>query len=315
MPNHVQACITLPGKIAIHSSFESVQEHTLSWAQEFSLAPQFKSISWYTKARFGFQAAREYPDADYNQICLAGDLLTWLFTVDDACDRGSSDATGAARMKILLYEFIGILKGNRALKSNDLSKSLTDILLRMEAISTPFLYQVFCKHMIDYLEECFFEFDIQLHNYTPTIEKYFEMRPQTGFYIMFPLAAIFKRLNIPDVVYQHPAIQEIELTLSHLGCLSNDLHSREREQELEATGFNLIFIAERELHISHDEAIDYVTDYHDQYQEKLKAQRQSLPFWSKEINQQVDKYIRGVYNIIKGYDHWAVMDTNRYGIA
>ncbi|NSL85238.1 hypothetical protein ECE50_000220 [Chitinophaga sp. Mgbs1] len=315
MPNHVQACITLPGKTAIHASFEAVQQHTLRWAHKFSLAPQFKPLGWYAKAQFGLQAAREYPDADYTQICLAGDLLTWLFTVDDACDRGSADETGAGKMKMLIYEFISILKGNRSIQSNDLSISLTDILIRMEEISTPFLFKAFCQHVIDYLEECFFELDIQLHEYNPSIAKYFEMRPYTGFYIMFPLVAIFQKLDIPDEVYQHESIKEIELILNLLGCLSNDLHSVEREEKLETTGFNLIFIAEKELHLGHDEGIEYVIDYHSSYQDKLRDCRKNLPFWGKEINDQLHHYIHGLYTIVKGYDDWAVIDTARYKSA
>ncbi|MGO4291812.1 terpene synthase family protein [Chitinophaga sp. RAB17] len=311
MSMNAYAC-TLPGQPAINAFFEEVQLNTLKWAQRFDLAPQFKSIGWYTKARFGLQAAREYPNATYNQICLAGDLLTWLFTVDDTCDRGSAGAEAAVEMKSMLHEFIEILENKREPSDNSLSIGLANILERFRATSTPYLYRQYCKHMIDYLKECFFEIDMQLHSYVPSIAKYFEMRPFTGFYIMFPLVAIFEKLDLPDEVYEHETIVEIELILNLLGCLANDLHSIAREKDLEIAGFNLIFIAQRELNLPHEEAVQYVIDYHDEYLFKLEQLRKEIPYWNESINTQLDEYIQGLYTIVKGYDDWAILDTGRY---
>ncbi|PSL43859.1 hypothetical protein CLV51_107170 [Chitinophaga niastensis] len=312
MSNLARACVTLPGQSEINSFSEEVQMNTLKWVQNFDLAPQFKSIAWYTKARFGLQAAREYPKATFDQICLAGDLLTWLFTVDDTCDRGSDGAEAALTMKNMLYEFIDILENAGHPKDNNLSTGLANILERFQAISPVYLYNQYCDHMTDYLRECFFEIDMQLDRYIPSIEKYFEMRPFTGFYIMFPLVAIFEKLNLPDEVYEHKIVKEIELILNLLGCLANDLHSVAREESLEIAGFNLIFIAQRELNLTHEEAIQYVVDYHDEYLLKLEQCRKEIPFWSESINNQLDQYIQGLYTIVKGYDDWAVIDTGRY---
>lgn len=314
MSMNAHAC-TLPGQPAINASFEEVQMNTLKWAQRYDLAPQFKSIGWYTKARFGLQAAREYPNATFDQICLAGDLLTWLFTVDDTCDRGSAGAAAAIEMKAMLYEFIDILENKRGASDNSLSIGLVNILERFRAISTPFLYRQYCRHMIDYLKECFFEIDMQLNRYVPSIEKYFEIRPFGGFYIMFPLVAIFERFKLPAEVYEHEVVREIELILNLLGCFSNDLHSAEREKNLEAIGFNLIFIAQRELNLTYEAAVHYVESYHAAYLQKLEECLTKIPFWSKGINTRLDLYIDGLYTMVRGYDDWAIIDTGRYKSA
>jgi hypothetical protein len=314
MSMNALAC-TLPGQPAINASSEEVQLNTLKWAQRFDLAPQFKSIGWYKKAQFGLQAAREYPNATFEQICLAGDLLTWLFTVDDTCDRGSAGAEAAVEMKSMLYEFIGILEDRQEPSANSLSIGLVNILERFRAISTPYLYRQYCRHMIDYLNECFFEIDMQLHSYVPSIEKYFEIRPFGGFYIMFPLVAIFGEFRLPAEVYEHEVIKEIELILNLLGCFSNDLHSADREKNLETIGFNLIFIAQRELNMTYEDAVQYVADYHSEYLQKLEQRISEIPFWSKSINAALDQYIQGLYRMVRGYDDWAVIDTGRYQSA
>jgi len=314
MSMNVYAC-ALPGQPAINDFSEEVQLNTLNWVQRFDLAPQFKSLGWYTKARFGLQAAREYPNATFNQICLAGDLLTWLFTVDDTCDRGSAGADAAIEMKAMLYEFIDMLEDKRQASSNSLSIGLADIQARFREISSPYLYRVFCKHMVDYLKECFFEIDMQLNSYIPSKEKYFEVRPFGGFYIMFPLVAIFDRLQLPAYVYEHPVVKEIELLLNMLGCFSNDLHSAERERVLDANGFNLIFIAQRELHLSFEDAIQYVSDYHTEYLRKLDDCLTQVPNWGKGINTKLDLYIQGLYTMVRGYDDWAMIDSGRYKSA
>lgn len=311
MSNLAQAC-ALPGNSEINVFFEEVQMNTLQWVQKFDLAPQFKSLTWYNKARFGLQAAREYPKAEMQQICLAGDLLTWLFTVDDTCDRGSDDAGAAVAMKSLLYEFIDILENAGKPKGSDLSLALVNILERFKAISPEYVYNQYCDHMTGYLKECFFEIDMQLDRHFPSIKEYFKMRPFTGFYIMFPLVAMFEKLDLPNEVYEHKTVKEIELILNLLGCLSNDLHSVAREESLETPGFNLIFIAQRELHLTQEEAIQYVADYHERYVQKLEQRRRELPYWSERINRQLDQYIQGLYTIVKGYDDWALIDTGRY---
>lgn len=314
MSNLAHAC-TLPGKSEINAFSEHVQLNTLKWVQQFDLAPQFKPLAWYTKAKFGLQAAREYPRASVQDICLAGDLLTWLFTVDDTCDRASDDAGAAVNMKSLLYEFIDILENAGKPKGNNLSLALVNVLERFKAISPEFLYNQLCDHITDYLNECFFEIDMQLNAYNPSIEKYFEIRPFGGFYIMFPLVAIFEKLNLPDEVYQHEAVKEIELILNLLGCFSNDLHSVEREKGLETTGFNLVLIAQKELNLTYEDAIQYVAGYHDDYLLKLEQCHSRIPYWGKNINEQLDRYLQGLHQMVRGYDDWAVIDTGRYKTA
>ena len=314
MSMNAHAC-TLPGHPAINAFFEEVQLSTLKWVQRFDLAPQFKPMGWYTKAQFGLQAAREYPNATFNELCLAGDLLTWLFTVDDTCDRGSAGAEAAVEMKSMLHEFINILEDKRKPSENNLSIGLVNVMERFRAISTPYLYRQLCRHMIDYLNECFFEIDMQLNNYVPSIAKYFEIRPFGGFYIMFPLVAIFEKLKLPAEVYEHEIVREIELILNLLGCFSNDLHSAEREKNLDTIGFNLIFIAQRELNLSYEAATQYVKDYHAAYLLRLEHCLSQIPFWGKSTNTRLDLYLDGLYTMVRGYDDWAVIDTGRYKSA
>ncbi|MGN7706809.1 terpene synthase family protein [Chryseobacterium sp. 22543] len=308
-PTHV---VTIPGSSRINSNFESIQNDTLKWAQHFELSPHFKPLKWYSKARFGLQAAREYPEGTYPQIALAGDLLTWLFTVDDACDRGSADQENALFMRELIKEFIAILKGDPVNPTGKLSVALIDLLSRFRPISSPFLFGRYCKHMADYLTECLFEIKMQLDGETPDIARYYRERPFTGFYIMFPLVGIFEQLNFPDEVYLHPTVQNIELCLNLLGCLSNDLHSVDREGKLEKAGFNLIFIAQTQLGLTTPQAINYVIQKHAEQLQKYQEYKALLPDWGEVINTQLDRYIGGLYTIVRGYDDWAIIDTGRY---
>lgn len=308
--------VEFPGITEISPFADAVQAHTLSFAADFQLYPAIKPLKWYEKAQFGMQGAREYPDASYTDLCLAGDLLTWLFSVDDKCDRASNDRNDAVAMEALLYSLIDILE-DRGPKFKDdiLSISLMDIMARFKAISSPFLYQLLCKHIVTYLKECFYEIDMQTRNYLPTIKEYFRMRPDTGFSIMFPLVAIFQRLDLPDEVYLHPVMQEIELILNLVGGLGNDVHSFHREKNLETTGLNLIFIAQHELKLTEDEAFSYVIREHDQHLEMLEAACSRMPFWSEAINTQVDAYVLGLRKILRGYYDWATIESKRYTAA
>ncbi|MCW3466735.1 terpene synthase family protein [Chitinophaga nivalis] len=304
--------VEFPGPPRISSFSEDVQLQSLHWAERFDFTSAIKPMSWYVKSQFGLQAAREYPYASFSQLCLAGDLLTWLFSVDDMCDRASSNNMEAERMRALLNGFLDILENEGTPEEHILNNGLMDIRDRFKRISPPNLYRQFCKHMTTYLRECFFEIDMQLDDYMPTIAEYFKVRPETGFSIMFPLVAIFSGLNLPDEIYEHDIIQRIELVLNLIGGLGNDLHSLRREKSLEKAGLNLVCIAQKELNITQEKAIQFVIDQHQDHMQQLEQYRSAIPYWSKDINRQVEEYVSGVCTIVKGYDDWAILDTGRY---
>lgn len=303
----------LPGIARMSNYAKEVQQTTLKFAERFNLTPQYKPLSWYETAQFGLQAARQYPDATFDQINFAGDLLTWLFTVDEICDRASSNIGHAKQIEVLIHELVQILQDLASHRSDALSYGLSDIVDRLRGISSPFLFNTFCSHIIDYLRECLFEIEIQTRGTVPSISEYFRMRPFTGFYIMMPLVAVFENLSLPDFIYSLPVLKEIELTLNFLGNFSNDLHSVNREQNLGVTGFNLIFIAQNELGISMEDAIQLVVGYHTSYQQRLEQLKLKLPSYNKKINTDLNRYIDGLYTFVKGYDNWAISDTGRYG--
>ncbi|MBV8252125.1 MAG: hypothetical protein JO154_05910 [Chitinophaga sp.] len=302
--------------VSLISPFASqIQEHTTEWAKQFSLINEDKT-RFFNKAKFGFYAAREYPEAGYDDLCIVGDLIAWLFTVDDQCDRASSNSMEAAVLREMLTGFISIIrKGGLTFTSSlhqVLNESLQDIMFRFKSVSTPYLYQQFGDYMVMYFEECLWEIDMQVNGYEPSIREYLEQRPKTGFYIMFPLISIFKGVQLPEEVYNHPVLKEIELLLNLTANLANDLHSLEREKALKTKGLNLVFIYQRELQISLDDAI---TEIREQYHRNLSTMddlRLQFPHWSSTVNRQLEEYIDGLYTVIKAYFDWAIVDTARY---
>lgn len=314
MLNRQYAMITIPGDVKISDFSATVQTNTVNWAQEFNLSPVYKPLKWYNHALFGVQAAREYPFASLEHITLAGELLTWLFTVDDSCDRGSENKALAWEMTTQLDEFIHILEGKPYEGIGHLELALVNILNKFQVIShdRPFLYWQFCTHVADYLRECKLETKMQLLQHQMSIEDYYRERPFTGFYIMFPLVAMFTGLRIPKRVYTHPVVKSLELELNLLGCLSNDLHSIAREAALEEVGFNLILISKREHDLTLDDAVSFVTEEHTRHLQIFEKTRAILPDFGEPINKDLAMYIAGLYQIVRGYDDWAVLDTGRY---
>lgn len=290
---------------------DRVQEHTMHWAENFNLVSSEK-LRGFTKAKFGWYAAREYPNAEYQELCIVGDLITWLFTVDDQCDRASSNGIETTALKAMLQGFISVLSTGKAAISSQLNISLLDIINRLEPISSPYLFSLFIKEMISYFQECLWEIDMQAENYMPSIQEYLNWRPKTGFYIMFPLVSIFDNLDLPAEVYEHEIIKRIELLLNLTANLANDLHSLEREMELNTKGLNLVFIYQNELKISLENAIAMVSEQYAENLITLEQCRKNLPFWNDRITEQINTYIDGLYIAIKAYFDWAIVDTARY---
>lgn len=303
--------LEFPVPPAISPLAEEVQEHTFKWAHEFRLESPEK-LKRFNKGKFGWYAAREYPAASYKELCLVGDLITWLFTIDDKCDRFSSGTLEGAWLRNMLNGFIAIMEHRESTVGTPLNDALVNIRNRFSDLSSPFLFSLFCKEMISYFEECLWETEMQEGDYSPTIREYLQWRPKTGFYIMFPLVSIFGKIDLPEEVYEHWLVKKIELLLNLTANLANDLHSLERERELKTKGLNLVLIYEQELSISLEEAIQQISDEYHGNLRTLEEHRASLPFWSREINAQLDAYIEGLYIAIKAYFDWALIDTERY---
>lgn len=301
-----------PAPAAISTFADDAQQHTIRWAGRIGLVTTPLTPDWLSKARFGWQAAREYPYAGYDEICLAGDLLTWLFTVDDLCDRASDHKENADELKQMLKGCMAILQKEKITTASPFNDGLRNIMARLNFISPPNFFNCFINQMLIYLRECFIEIRMQTKGYIPTIGEYWDLRAKTGFDIMFPLAGIFNDIRLPDEILEHRVVRKIERELSLIGCLANDLHSLRREEQLDAMGLNLVFVSQHELGISREEAIHMIITAHDNKIQQLQALREGLPYWGRHINAALDVYLDGLYQIIKGYYDWAMSDSGRY---
>ncbi|ASZ09891.1 hypothetical protein KTO58_26475 [Chitinophaga pendula] len=304
-------CLEFPAPSAISPYAEAAQEHTINWAIDFGLVPDPKHVNGLRKAKFGIYAAREFPGASCAEICLTADLITWLFFVDDRCDRASSDRAAAATVRVQLRDFLDILDGRPVDADTPMNRGLQHVMQRFAAISSLYLYEQLCHYIRVYLNECFWEIDNQVKDYVPTIAEYWAMRAKTGFSIMFPLVGIFSKLELPDEVYKHEVLQRMELALNLAGGLANDIHSLHREQQLDTAGFNLIFIFQQELQVSQEEAVQLLMDHHNDQLSLLEQCRRQLPYWGKRINEQLNTYVDGLFVVLKAYYDWA-LDSNRY---
>lgn len=304
-------CLEFPAPSAISPYAAAAQDHTINWAISFELVHDPKHVHVLRKAKFGEYAAREFPAASYDEICLTADLITWLFFVDDQCDRASSNRQASVSLRGQLTDFLDILDDREVRTATPMTNGMRDIMQRFSAISSPYLYQQLCHYIRVYLNECFWEIDLQVKDYVPTIAEYWDMRAKTGFSIMFPLVGIFSKLELPHEVYQDETLQRIELALNLAGGLANDIHSLKREQQLDTTGFNLIFIFQKELQVSQEEAVQLIMEHHSDQLSLLEKCRQQLPFWGKRINEELNTYVNGIFVVLRAYYDWA-LESNRY---
>ncbi|SEW43402.1 terpene synthase family protein [Chitinophaga arvensicola] len=303
--------LEFPTPSAISPLADDVQAHSFKWAHEFRLESPEK-LKRFNKGKFGWYAAREYPAASYEELCLVGDLITWLFTIDDKCDRFSSGGIEAGWLQDMLNGFISIMEDGQSSVDTPLNEALVNINQRFSRISSTYLYSLYAREMVSYFEECLWETEMQKGNYSPSIGEYLQWRPKTGFYIMFPLVSIFGKIHLPEEVYENELVKKIELMLNLTANLANDLHSLERERALKTKGLNLVLIYEQELNIPLEGAIQQISEEYHRNLQTLEEYRGSLPFWSREINAQLDLYIDGLYIAIKAYFDWALIDTERY---
>ncbi|KAI1871869.1 hypothetical protein JX265_005855 [Neoarthrinium moseri] len=119
---------------------------------------------------------------------------------------------------------------------------------------------------------------------------------------IYPLIEYAHELHIPDYVFKHPVIQEIEQLGTDFVLISNDILSYMKE-EAELVPHNMVAAARLSGH-GPQEAFDYVGNMLSSRYKRWEVALEHLPRWGVAVDGQVEAYIQGVANIAKANLNW-----------
>jgi hypothetical protein len=169
-----------PFPSAISPHRDEIEERNFVWLDRFGLLATPAAEKRARRARFGWLAARAYPNASHDGLLIAANWASWLFMLDDACDEagiGSNSRAIRAHSDALL----GVLAGLGPARSKDpLTESLLDLRERMLARGGAGWMSRFLNGVQDYFEACAWEAGNRERGQTPDLATYCQFSAAWG---------------------------------------------------------------------------------------------------------------------------------------
>lgn len=302
-----------PFPSAVNPHAEAVNEHTLAWVKAFNLMPGEDEFDRLKKSKFGWLAARAYPNAPLEELKLVSDWNTWLFIRDDQCDE-----SGIGKNPLLLSaihaELLEILKG-RPPKQHEpaLAHALHDIRTRLAHKAKPVWMCRFIYSVIEYFESSVWEARNRADGLIPDTATYILMRPYTGgLYTDIELIDITEDLHLPLHVRKNDVLQRLTLIANNVVCWSNDIISFAKESRHQDV-HNLVATL-RASQPTLQKAIDVTAELiNAQINAFIELQAQ-LPSYSPEIDADVQRFVAILRSWMRGNLDWAY-DSGRYALT
>ncbi len=315
--------IYCPFPPAVNPQAEAAQEHTLAWVQRHALVKDEAAFERLRRSRFGYLAARAYPEATLSRLVIASDWNTWLFVMDDECDE-SGIGRRPKRLGILYRHFTGLLTGEgiplptgHGLRGRPgridlpLSHALCDLRDRMRALMPRAWMARFVQSVVEYFESSEWEAENRERGVWPDAETYIRMRPYTGgLYTDIELIELTEGIDLPIAVRNHPALERLALLTNNVVCWSNDIFSLQKERAHHDM-HNLVLILQRETQLTQSAAVGRVAQLIEDQVRSFMDLEARLPAFGSGVDGAVQRFVAVLRAWMRGNLDWSY-ESGRY---
>jgi Terpene synthase family 2, C-terminal metal binding len=300
-----------PFPAAINPHADWVQDNTARWAQQHRLILTPQAAQQFRNWQYGMLMARAYPTATRAVLSLIADWNTWLFLLDDQFDEGAlgRDPTSVQRY---CTQAVAILRGDISTNSieHPAFGALRDIATRLIALAHPSLIGRLIRNVEASFGAAIWEASNRIRKNTPSEEDYLHYRPLAGaVYCYLTLVELAARIELPEPVRAHPAIQQLTTLANHIICYSNDLISFPKEHA-NGNAHNLVVVVQHARQMGLDQAIEAVITLHNETVQLFIELCDALPSFGSN-DSAVRDYVDGLQWWIRANMDWS-STTTRY---
>jgi hypothetical protein len=300
-----------PFPSAVNPHVETIQRHSLGWAQQFQIIQGDAAIQHFAASKFGWLAARAYPRAGYDEATIVVDWNVWLFMLDDQCDEG-----GIGRDPALLRAYFATLQAilrdpAGAPCVGPLALALRDVWGRMLARCTSAWRTRFLHDADAYFDACVWEAANRAQGIIPSVADYISYRPLTGALITdVDLIDLTEHIDMPDAIRLHPVVQGLTEMANNVVCWANDIISLAKELK-RGDVHNLVLAIRHRDGCTLDEAILRAAQLHDAEVRRFLATQREVPTFGPELDPDVARYVAVLRAWMRGNLDWSI-DSGRY---
>ncbi|MGZ8240947.1 MAG: terpene synthase family protein [Methylobacter sp.] len=311
MQNFTIPHIYCPFPSAISPYADILHNHTLDWVRHFNLVKDEKAFEHLRASRFGWLAARAYPNAALDRLKIVADWNTWLFVLDDQCDEWGI-GKHPEQLAALHFKCLEILSGSIP-ASDDVAlvHAIYDIRMRIQPLMPLSWLTRFIQSAAEYFESTLWEAKNRAQGVWPESKTYIQMRPYTGgLYTDIDLIELTEGIALPLSVRKHTSIQQLTEITNNVVCWSNDIISLQKEFNHHDM-HNLVLILHHRQQISLQAAINRVVKLIERQVRRFIVLENALPSFGAEIDKDVKKLIAVMRAWMRGNLDWS-LESGRY---
>lgn len=298
---------------------EKVDQHTFRWLHKYDLLQSQEMYAKFKKFKFAWMTARTYPYADYEFLCIANNLYSWLFVLDDQLDNIKPE-TNSVREKTFLQKFIAdftrILRYDKMVSPDEggnILASLSDFWGHMLKISSASWQSQFALSFKATFEAAVWEAVNAKKNRLPDVEQYMGLRPFfSGANLGTDMIEVATKVSLPIYILQNEKFQKLVDLARRVVCWANDLFSLSKELA-HGDEHNLVIVLMNERGIPLEEAISEAAKVHNREVRQFIELKYKLPsFGDKKIDDDIRRYLDALEVMVRGFFDWSIYDTERY---
>jgi len=300
---------------------EQADAHTTYWARAFHLINTNEVMDHYRQQRFTWMVARMFPNANLEALCIAADLNTLLFVLDDQYDEATAD-TEAVRKKENFEMFLEqvrrilVLHEIKTLEKHGPSlAAISDFWERICRLSTAAWQNRFAESMKRAFVANLWRIELVRQNRMPAVAEYMQFRQEFGGANFFAdLVEIMENIHLPEEVRWHTTVQTLITLCSDTICYANDLFSYRKELQ-QGDEMNLVMLLKNHEHLTLEDAVFKATQIHDDKVKEFIRLAAQLPVFEDAVNKELLRFVNALATMMRGNIDWSWTDTARYRMA
>ncbi|MBK7824097.1 hypothetical protein [Nannocystis sp.] len=294
---------------AVHPEAAQVHAESVAWALAMGLAPDEKQVKALHRAKVGWLVGRAFPIADHMvALQIAADWTTLFCLIDNHIESIRGPALSHVYLKGLLNVF---REGAAPLIVDPFSQAFRDLRERMLLVKVPAWIERFGEQLERLFRTFVDEAKYRQLEAVPELVKYRKMREvSVGLYFGFRLGELTDRISLPHHVREHSVVRSLESKASYIVGLANDIYTIEKEMAKGEVN-NMVLVLMHEENLNFEQALARAVELHDAETREYSALTLRLPSFSKEIDDDLRRYVDVLSSMISGHRSWAT-ETTRY---
>ncbi|KAI0747240.1 terpenoid synthase [Daedaleopsis nitida] len=264
----------------------------------------------YEAALPGLLAALAYPDTSREGLRTGIDLMILFLVVEEFSD---------VQPPVIVHEMVRTVidamgdpdKPRPAGETHQIGEMMRQFWARAHTIATAQSAKHFVETFTDYLHAVADQAEDRDKGTIRTIDEYFKMhRENAGVRpSYFPGE---QHLFIPDEVYYHPAIRELESLVVDLVVVDNDIFSYKKEVAV-GDKHNSLAVAMHQFDCDLDHAMRWVVKCRKEVETRFLAALECVPSWGPDVDAQVKMYIAHLGNWPRCNECWSFESGRCFG--